>query len=289
MNRARVSFFLSLLLHTALIMTLASVTGKDTPAPREIMRVSLEGVRGAEGLRRDGEAGGGAAVAEDLEARESAEKIIPESVPVEIAKPEPARSQPAKPAKEPPKTLEAQKTQKTAQKTPEQQNQPPTPAKPAEKPARTANAADWKPSPALEGGNGEREGAAAGIGTASSEGTGDTSPGSAPSSRAGPDSGTPSGGSPRATHGIVEAGELKIMKRVTPNYPMISRKRKEQGTVILLIDIESGSVTSVRVERGSGHLPLDEAAIRAVKGWKFDLSGLGERITARIPFRFELK
>jgi protein TonB len=70
---------------------------------------------------------------------------------------------------------------------------------------------------------------------------------------------------------------------------MISRKRREQGTVVLLIRIESGRVTRVDVERSSGHKPLDESAARAVREWRFDVTGYDGAITARIPFSFTLK
>jgi protein TonB len=106
-----------------------------------------------------------------------------------------------------------------------------------------------------------------------------------PSSRA---SGSP-GSAESGVQGIVDASALTVTKKVNPDYPMISRKRREQGTVVLLIGIESGRVKSAEVERGSGHAPLDESAKRAVREWVFDISGYGDKVTARIPFKFELK
>jgi TonB family protein len=70
---------------------------------------------------------------------------------------------------------------------------------------------------------------------------------------------------------------------------MISKKRRDQGRVVLIVTIKSGRVTSVRMESSSGHTPLDESASRAVRGWEFDVSGYGETVEARIPFVFELK
>jgi protein TonB len=87
----------------------------------------------------------------------------------------------------------------------------------------------------------------------------------------------------------IEDGTLKVTEKVSPEYPALSRKRREQGVVVLLADIDAGRTESVRVERSSGHLRLDEAAMRAVKEWRFDTSAYGPRVTARIPFRFELK
>jgi protein TonB len=87
----------------------------------------------------------------------------------------------------------------------------------------------------------------------------------------------------------IEDGSLKVTKKVSAEYPALSRKRREQGVVVLLADLASGRTESVRVERSSGHPRLDEAAVRAVKEWRFDTSFYGTRVTARIPFRFELK
>jgi protein TonB len=88
---------------------------------------------------------------------------------------------------------------------------------------------------------------------------------------------------------VVDAERLRVIKKVSPEYPMISRKRRDQGSVVLLVKIISGSVASTEIERGSGHAPLDESAARAVKGWLFDTSGYGAEVTARVRISFELK
>ncbi|MDR2528074.1 MAG: TonB family protein [Synergistaceae bacterium] len=95
----------------------------------------------------------------------------------------------------------------------------------------------------------------------------------------------PSGSRPE----VLDARVLKTTKKVSPEYPMLSRKRKEQGTVVLLIQIASGLVKSVQVEHSSGHPPLDESAARAVKQWAFETSGFGNEVVARVSFKFELK
>jgi protein TonB len=87
----------------------------------------------------------------------------------------------------------------------------------------------------------------------------------------------------------IEDGSLKVTKKVPAEYPALSKKRREQGMVVLLADIASGRAESVKVERTSGHARLDEAAMRAVREWRFDTSSYGPRVTARIPFKFELK
>ncbi|MDR3322035.1 MAG: TonB family protein [Synergistaceae bacterium] len=109
---------------------------------------------------------------------------------------------------------------------------------------------------------------------------------------------TPSGTSPSAGGGaysdtgrasaVVDVSSLTVTKKIQPVYPMISRKRSEQGTVTLLVTIATGAVESVRVEISSGHAPLDEAALKAAKGWKFQIAGT-DAVVARIPFVFTLK
>ena len=55
-----------------------------------------------------------------------------------------------------------------------------------------------------------------------------------------------------------------------PLYPKISRKRKEQGTVLLLLLVSKlGQVESIQIKRSSGFSRLDQAALQAVKQWRF--------------------
>ena len=55
-----------------------------------------------------------------------------------------------------------------------------------------------------------------------------------------------------------------------PVYPMLSRKRKEQGTVwLLLLVSKEGQVTQLKLKKTSGFDRLDQAALQAVKKWKF--------------------
>ena len=55
-----------------------------------------------------------------------------------------------------------------------------------------------------------------------------------------------------------------------PVYPAVSRRLKEEGTVVLDVFIQTdGSVGDVRVKRSSGYPRLDEAALTAVRRWKY--------------------
>ena len=75
-----------------------------------------------------------------------------------------------------------------------------------------------------------------------------------------------------------------------PAYPRVAERRGWTGTVVLLIDVAlDGTVTAVRIESSSGHTILDEAAVRAVKLWRFApalTAGLPTAATVRKPIRF---
>lgn len=55
-----------------------------------------------------------------------------------------------------------------------------------------------------------------------------------------------------------------------PVYPMMSRRLREQGTVLIeLTVLPDGKATGVTLKKSSGYRRLDEAALEAVKRWKF--------------------
>ena len=55
-----------------------------------------------------------------------------------------------------------------------------------------------------------------------------------------------------------------------PEYPALARKRGWEGKVLLVVVVGcDGAVQTVRVQSGSSHDLLDEAALRAVREWRF--------------------
>lgn len=82
-----------------------------------------------------------------------------------------------------------------------------------------------------------------------------------------------SGGAPR---------QLKTTSRVEPTYPATSRRMGEEGTVRLRVLVnERGRPEKVNVANSSGFSRLDQAAIDAVKRWRFVAATDGSRaITA---------
>ena len=127
-------------------------------------------------------------------------------------------------------------------------------------PAETATATDSAGDGSGTGGGGGT-GAASGSGTGKGTGSGDES-------------------------GIADVNSLEVTHKVLPDYPAFSRKRKEEGTAVIIAAVENGRVQSVEIEKTSGYDRLDNSALRAVKEWRFRHEG---RIRVRIPFVFKIR
>ena len=84
------------------------------------------------------------------------------------------------------------------------------------------------------------------------------------------------------------------IKQVAPRYPRLLKKLGIEGTVILFVEIKSdGTVGEVEVKKSlkAGKGGLDEAAIKAVKKWKFEpAKNAGKPITVwvNLPITFTL-
>lgn len=81
--------------------------------------------------------------------------------------------------------------------------------------------------------------------------------------------------------------------QVKPNYPDSARRRGIEGTTLLKIHVsEKGQVADVLVEQSAGHQDLDQAAVEAVKKWRFAPARKGNQpiaVWVKLPVRFELK
>jgi len=78
-----------------------------------------------------------------------------------------------------------------------------------------------------------------------------------------------------------------------PEYPEDARLNRQQGMVLLLVDVSpDGAVLNVKLERSSGYRKLDEAALRVAKNWKFKPATMGGqtvRSQVEVPIRFKLQ
>lgn len=84
------------------------------------------------------------------------------------------------------------------------------------------------------------------------------------------------------------------VSRKSPKYPSSSRRAGHQGTTIITFVVgTSGRVTSARVTKSSGHAALDQAAISAVRTWRFTpaRNSLGHAVpsTYKQSIPFQLK
>ena len=77
--------------------------------------------------------------------------------------------------------------------------------------------------------------------------------------------------------------------RPAPVYPWEALRAHEQGTVVLLIEVEAaGKVAAVMVKESSGSRRLDQAAVETVKRfWYFDAAGGPRIFESPIVFRIQ--
>jgi protein TonB len=74
------------------------------------------------------------------------------------------------------------------------------------------------------------------------------------------------------------AKDLKTSNRVDPTYPPASRRAGEQGTVRLKVLVDTnGRPSNVEVSQSSGSQRLDQAAIDAVRKWRFEAATDGQK------------
>jgi protein TonB len=101
-----------------------------------------------------------------------------------------------------------------------------------------------------------------------------------PSSSSNSGSGTSGGSSSK--------GQLALVSSPPPNYPNESRQEGEEGRVTVRAEVGiDGVPRNVGVAVSSGHPRLDEAALTAVRGWRFR-NDMGNKVDVTVPVRFAL-
>ncbi len=96
----------------------------------------------------------------------------------------------------------------------------------------------------------------------------------------------------RASSGALTEAKPKYLRNPAPYYPESSRKRGEEGLVVLVADIDAvGKVKELTVKSSSGYTALDASALKAVHKWKFEPARLGSMALeskVEVPVRFQL-
>jgi protein TonB len=107
--------------------------------------------------------------------------------------------------------------------------------------------------------------------------------------------GPPAPAAPPTPPSIVQGGDLgaQMVAGKPPRYPVESRRKHEQGTVVLSLIVGlDGAVESINVAQSSGSSRLDNAARDAVKGWRWKpilRSGQPVRVKGVVEIPFILR
>ncbi|HEX4406288.1 MAG TPA: TonB family protein [Polyangia bacterium] len=97
---------------------------------------------------------------------------------------------------------------------------------------------------------------------------------------------------PLASSGAVLIARPRYRTNPVPEYPLASRRRREEGIVLLTVAVDaSGAPMAISLSHTSGHRLLDQAAFDAVRRWTFEparAAGVPMLSTVTVPVRFAL-
>lgn len=83
-----------------------------------------------------------------------------------------------------------------------------------------------------------------------------------------------------------------VLKNSPPHYPEIARRNGWEGRVMVRVEVSAdGRPLSTAIAKSSGYGILDQAALRAVKSWRFQprpISGIASAGTVEVPVNFAL-
>ena len=87
--------------------------------------------------------------------------------------------------------------------------------------------------------------------------------------------------------------KASYLNNAPPSYPLLARRMGLQGKVVLNVEVlVSGMCGDVKIHQSSGHAMLDNAALQAVRTWRFmPARQAGQLVDKRfmIPINFSLK
>lgn len=87
--------------------------------------------------------------------------------------------------------------------------------------------------------------------------------------------------------------DADYLNNPAPVYPALSRKSQEEGKVLLLVQVTAnGDAENVQIKQSSGYPRLDDAAMKAVRKWRFVPARRGTEAVASsvvVPLSFRLE
>ena len=92
--------------------------------------------------------------------------------------------------------------------------------------------------------------------------------------------------------GVAVSAKPRYRSNPTPDYPIPSKRRGEEGIVLLNVQVSAdGTPAAISLNRSCGHPLLDRAALDAVRRWTFEparAAGVPVSSLVVIPVRFSL-
>lgn len=92
--------------------------------------------------------------------------------------------------------------------------------------------------------------------------------------------------------GALLSAKPRYRSNPTPDYPLPSRRRREEGIVLLDVVVQAdGTPSAIKLNRSCGHALLDRAALDAVRRWTFEparAAGVAVSSLVVVPVRFSL-
>lgn len=106
-------------------------------------------------------------------------------------------------------------------------------------------------------------------------------------------SGTVSQNAEQTRSAFTKPRTASYLNNPPPQYPRQARRRNQQGTVMVDVRVSrNGLPTKLSISQSSGFSSLDEAALQAVRQWKFVPAKRGSHTieaSLRVPVTFRLK
>ena len=92
---------------------------------------------------------------------------------------------------------------------------------------------------------------------------------------------------------MLPSSDAQYLNNPQPPYPAMSRRLGESGRVVLRVLIGAdGRAQDVKLQRSSGYERLDEAAMEAVRGWRYrpgTRDGVPEAMWFNVPIHWVLQ